>query len=324
MCFYDEGGGFKPMKNERLPIKEKIRQYRWNFEGRSIPMGVGCAWVSAAESEKEGLEILLKSYETGFRYYDTSRRYGESERMVGRFLGEIDRKTIFLATKAGFNYKEAGGFEQFERDFYESFTRLGVDYIDLYQIHDTETYDLCVPRVIPFLREKQREGLIGYIGLGTRSLTAHCQGVACGDLESSLSYMDYNLLKLSALPLIGLARQHGTAFINASVLLFGLIKNPDPLAVDPPAYGPKLLHRRFAVKMQDLCRNLGIDIVAASLQFSLFNPDIDMTLNGLRRMSNLESTINAMRARIEPEHWAAITELQKTHPTIMLADERNY
>jgi D-threo-aldose 1-dehydrogenase len=312
------------MHNEKLPIKEKIRQYRWNFEGRSIPMGVGCAWVSATENGEEGTEILLKSYEAGFRYYDTSRRYGESELIVGRFLREIDRKTIFLATKAGFNYQEPGGFEQFKRDFYESFTRLGVEYIDLYQIHDTENYDRCVPEVIPFLRERQKEGLIGYIGLGTRSLASHCQGVACGDLESSLSYMDYNLLKLSARPLIELARQRGTAFVNASVLLFGVIKSPDPLARNPPAYGPDLLHRKFAKKMQDLCRDLGIDIVAASLQFSLLNPDIDMTLNGLRRMSNLESTINAMRARIEPEHWAAITELQRTHPTIGIPDERNY
>ncbi|MDR1947908.1 MAG: aldo/keto reductase [Spirochaetaceae bacterium] len=312
------------MQNERLPIKEKIRQYRWAFEGRSIPMGIGCAWVSAEENEKENLKILCKSYETGFRYYDTSRRYGESELMVGRFLREIDRKTIFLATKAGFRPQDADGFENFKRDFYESFTRLGVDYIDLYQIHDTENYDLCVPEVIPFLKERRKEGMIGYIGLGTRSLVSHCQGVACGDLESSLSYMDYNLLKLSALPLIELARQHGTAFVNASVLLFGLIKNPDPLAIDPPAYGPKLLHRQFAKKMQELCRNIGIDIVAASLQFSLFNPDIDMTLNGLRRMSNLESTINAMRARIEPEQWAAITELQRTHPNIRIPDERNY
>ncbi|MDR1566967.1 MAG: aldo/keto reductase [Treponema sp.] len=310
------------MQNEKYPIKEKIRQYRWNFEGRSIPMGVGCAWVSAAKTEQEGLEILLKSYEAGFRYYDTSRRYGESELIVGRFLREIDRKTIFLATKAGFSFQQADGFEQFKRDFYESFTRLGVDYIDLYQIHDTENYDRSVPEVIPFLRERQKEGLIGYIGLGTRSLAAHCQGVACGDIESSLSYMDYNLLKLSALPLIDLARRHGTAFINASVLLFGLIKSPDPLA--KPAYGPELLHRQFAKKMQDLCRRLGIDIVAASLQFSLLNPDIDMTLNGLRRMSNLESTINAMRYRIEPEHWAAITELQRTHPTIGIPDEWNF
>ncbi|MDR3145626.1 MAG: aldo/keto reductase [Treponema sp.] len=312
------------MQNEKLPIKEKIRRYRWNFEGRSIPMGVGCAWVGAEENKVEGAKILLKSYEAGFRYYDTSHRYGESELVVGRFLREIDRETIFLATKAGFKFQEADGFEQFKRDFYESFTRLGVEYIDLYQIHDTDNYDCCVPQVIPFLRERQKEGLIGYIGLGTRSLAAHCQGVACGDLESSLSYMDYNLLKLSAQSLIELARRCGTAFINASVLLFGLIKSPDPLAFKSPARGPELLHRQFAKKMQDLCRSMGIDIVAASLQFSSFNPDIDMTLNGLRRMSNLEATISAMHARIEPEQWAAITELQRTHPTIGLPDERNY
>lgn len=313
------------MHNERIPIKEKIRRYRWNFEGRSIPMGVGCAWVSAVENGEDGAEILLKSYQAGCRYYDTSRRYGESELIVGRFLREIDRETIFLATKGGFNSQDPGGFEQFKRDFYESFTRLGVKYIDLYQIHDTENYEYCVPEVIPFLRERQKEGLIGYIGLGTRSLAAHCQGVACGDLESSLSYMDYTLVKLSALPLIELARQKGTAFINASVLLFGLLKSPDPLNFrQRSAYGPELLHRRFVKSMQDLCRSLGIDIVTAALQFPLLNPDIDMTLNGLRRMSNLESTINAMRARIEPEHWAAITELQRTHPTIRIPDERNF
>ncbi|MDR0670520.1 MAG: aldo/keto reductase [Treponema sp.] len=312
------------MQHEKLPIKEKIRRYRWNFQGRSIPMGVGCAWVSADENIEAGVELLLKSYEAGFRYYDTSRRYGESELVVGRFLREIDRKTIFLATKAGFKFEEPGGVEQFKRDFYESFTRLGVEYIDLYQIHDTENYDRCVPEIIPFLKERQKEGLIGYIGLGTRSLAAHSQGVACGDLESSLSYMDYSLLKLSAQPLIELARRCGTAFINASVLHFGLIKSPDPLTFRPPAWGPALLQRRLAKEMQDLCRSLGIDIVAASLQFSLLNPDIDMTLNGLRRMSNLESTLNAMRARIEPEHWAAITELQRTHPTVGIPDERNY
>lgn len=316
-------------------IKERISRFQWELEGRKLRLGVGCTWVgrggNSTVSMNEDVSLLLKCYEKGFRYFDTSREYGESERVVGEFLRQIDRKTIFLATKCQYRppkdpdgnfLRQPEAFEQFQRLFYESFERLGVDHIDLYQIHDSESYGICMDEVIPFLEERKKEGMIDYIGMGTRSITAHCQALADGRVDSALSYMDYNLLKLSAEPIIRLAKEKNAAFINSSVLLFGLLKEKDPTEKAVGGLGAK--RRHYAKELRDLCQRFNIDSIAASLQFSLLNPDVDMTLNGIKRISNLESTIQAMENPLYPEQWAALFRFQNQCGNIRIPDEANY
>lgn len=316
-------------------IKDRINNHLWELEGRKIRMGVGCAWVGRGESYrttlKEDVSLLMRCYETGFRFFDTAREYGESELTVGEFLQNIDRKTVFLATKAKY-YREKysdsmdadsrDAFKCFKRCFYESFERLRTDHIDLYQIHDTNFYGICMDEVIPFLEDRKAEGLIDYIGMGTRSIVAHCQAIVSGHVDSALSYLDYNLIKLSAEPLIQLTREKDAAFVNASVLLFGLLKSADPTA--NPVSGQARRRREFAREMQELCQRMDVDIISASLQYSLLNPDIDMTLNGIKRISNLESTIRAMQNPLYPEQWAEIARLQRTFENIRIEDEWNY
>ena len=308
---------------EIQPIKERIRQFRWNLDGRSIPLGLGCAWLSDMPGE-DPVDILAQCYDLGIRYYDTSRSYRDSEVILGELIKTIDRRTIFLATKSKFPYREANGFEMFKQNFYESFERLRTDHIDLYQIHDTECFDCCLEQVIPFLQDRRKEGLIDYIGMGTRSLTAHQQAIASGLIDSALSYTDYSLLKKPAKPLIELTRRKGAAFINASVLLFGLLKGADNSQTSARLTVQQRKRREFAKSMRDLCREMGVNIIDAALQESLWNPDIDMTLNGIHRRSNLESTLRAMRAAIYPEQWAAILELQRTCDNFEIEDEYRY
>jgi len=260
--------------------------------------------------------LLERCYAAGFRYYDTSRAYGESERVVGQFLRRIDRKTVFVATKARFFYQEADGFARFKRSYYESFERLQTEYIDLFQIHDTDNYRACEAQVIPFLEARRAEKQIGAFGLGTRAHKAHANGITNGRMQSSLSYMDYNLLKTSAEGIIALSRRHGTAFINGSILYFGLVKSDNPLETDFP---PQV--KAFAADMQALCREAGVDITAAAVQFPLLHPDIDMTLIGVKRQSNLDDTIRAMRHPLHPEQWAAIIALQAGCASIGVEDE---
>ncbi len=310
------------MLRQVIPIKEKIMCYLWNHKGRILRMGVGCAWLGR-EGEghfKEGADILEACYKAGFRYFDTSRHYGESEQAVGQFVRRIDRKSIFLATKSPII---GNGIENFKRNFYESFERLHTDHIDLFQVHDTDSYDRSTV-VLPFLQERQREGMIDYIGMGTRSLIAHTHAILSGNIQSSLSYLDYNLIKTAAKPVIELARQHDTAFINSSVLLFGLLKSENPLVSERPLTELALQRRGYVLQMQTLCKQMKVDIVAAALQYSLLNPDIDITLNGIKRLNNLESTIKCMDTVIYPEQWAELFALQKTIKTIDVMDEQNY
>ena len=153
---------------EILPIKEKIRQYRWNFEGRSIPMGIGCAWVSNYYNEaEEGVRLLDRTYEEGFRYYDTSRSYADSELVVGEFLKHIDRKSIFLSTKSRFEPKAFGAaaFTRFKQNFYESFERMGLQNGFIFYIPIP-----AVPQILAIVFsciEKQKKTIImNFVSLG--------------------------------------------------------------------------------------------------------------------------------------------------------------
>ena len=311
-----------------LPIKEKISQHLWNYKDRTIRLGVGCAYSQMYGEDpnlkpfEESRAILLKCYETGFRYYDTSRQYGDSEIAVGEFIKEIDRNTIFLATKGNYKPRDPDGFEVFKRNFYESFERLHTDYIDLFQIHDVDNYSVCCEKVIPFLLERKKEGMIGYIGQGTRSIRAHMQGVGDGYIESMLSYKDYNLIKGSALRGIEVAKKHNAAFINASVLMFGLIKKDHYYFKEDREYtGYTKWERDFTLKMCDYCEKNNIDMIAASLQYSLLNPDVTITLNGIKRFSNLESTLRSMDTVIYPEQWAEIFKMQSENEHFTYEDE---
>ena len=271
---------------------------------------------------KEGVRLLDRTYEEGFRYYDTSRSYADSELVVGEFLKHIDRKTIFLSTKSRFEPRSFGAAActRFKQNFYESFDRMGVDHIDLFLIHDTDDIDSCQREVVPFLIEQKEKGLIDYIGMGTRRLSAHNEGIVSGSIDASECYVTYSLLKRSAEQTIELCAKHDNAFINASLLHFGVIKDQNLPEKIAKAYGHHRRELENALKMQQLCKEMGVDIVAASLQFSLFNPDVDIVLNGIHRMSNIDSTIRSMKEVIYPDQWRRIYELQREDPCMQYED----
>jgi len=307
-------------------MKERVKDFYWKFEGRSIPLGVGCAYLGGADDYRntlaDDLKLLERLYELGFRYYDTSRTYNNSEQAVGELISRIDRKSVFVATKSIYPFRsQKNAFEIFRSNFHESFERLKTDHIDLYQIHETEEFECCVQQVIPFLLQQRDKGLIDYIGLGTRSLNAHELAVLSGNVDSVLSYMNYSLLKRSASHVIDMAGKHGVAFINASVFHFGVIKHPNPLQPGKPVHGYHARNLSSAAAMQQLCREMGVDIVQASLQYPMLNPGIALTLNGIKRDSNIDSTVAAMRAVIYPEQWARILELQEKDPYLNVQDD---
>ncbi len=318
-----KGSAMEQTKREILPIKEKIARHRWKLDNRSIPMGIGCAEVSEYYGKgSEGSDLLLRCYDEGFRYFDTSRSYGNSELVVGDFLRQIDRKSIFLSTKSHFRPRDFGAeaFLRFQKNFFESFERLGTDHIDLFLIHDTENIEICEKEIIPFLREQREKGLVDYIGMGTRSIQAQIEGISSGALDASESYLTYSILKRSAVNAIRLAARKGTAWINASQLHFGVLKLEDPMREAKGASAARRRELEMAAKMQALCGEMGVNIISAALQYSLLDPDVDVVLNGVHRASNIDSTIRAMRDVIYPDQWAKIFALQRTDPCMEIED----
>jgi len=78
-------------------------------------------------------DAVLAALETGYRLLDTAQSYG-NEAAVGRAIKKsgIDRKELFVTTKL---WVSSTGYEKTKAAFQASLDKLGLDYLDLYLIH---------------------------------------------------------------------------------------------------------------------------------------------------------------------------------------------
>ena len=92
-------------------------------------LGFGVYQVPAEETEK----VVAQALATGYRHIDTAASY-ENEEAVGRALGSsgIPRDELFVTTKL---WMEHAGYDATTAAFGRSLDRLGLDYVDLYLIH---------------------------------------------------------------------------------------------------------------------------------------------------------------------------------------------
>jgi aryl-alcohol dehydrogenase-like predicted oxidoreductase len=110
-----------------------------NYEVSEVGFGawaIGGSWGESVD-ETTALAALHGAADTGVTFYDTADIYGDgrSERLIGKFLKERGNENLLVATKMG----RAGDFiptyAQMEKTARESTERLGVESLDLVQLH---------------------------------------------------------------------------------------------------------------------------------------------------------------------------------------------
>ncbi|GAB6944020.1 aldo/keto reductase [Vulcanisaeta sp. JCM 14467] len=185
------------------------------------------------------LRALRVGLEGGINFIDTAEIYG-SEPLVGEAIRGFDREELFIATKVWPTHLR---YEAVIKATKRSLARLGVKYIDLYQIHFpnrrvpiTETM-----RAMEYLVDN---GLIRFIGLSNFSLNQviEAQG-ALKKYEVASIQMPYSLMdrRIEA-DIIPYAKKNGMAVIAYYPLGHGrLIREfpRDALEVIARNHGPK-------------------------------------------------------------------------------------
>lgn len=154
--------------------------------GRNGPevsaMGFGCmsigiadVYTSSIHNDEDAIKLLHRSLELGINFLDTADVYGDSEEKVGKAI-RGKREDVFLATKFGFvqgggaKGRPVNGTPGYAREACEkSLKRLGVDYIDLYQMHRVDD-QTPVEESVGAMAELVREGKVKYIGLSEPSI----------------------------------------------------------------------------------------------------------------------------------------------------------
>ena len=122
--------------------------------------------------EDTAVTVLRRAYESGITLYDTANAYRDSEKKIGRALGDV-RDKVILATKT-IRRDAPGAVEQLENSLH----MMKTDYIDIYQLHQIaqeRDWDIVTGPggAMEALIKAKEQGKIRYIGV-----TSH-NGEAC-------------------------------------------------------------------------------------------------------------------------------------------------
>ena len=289
------------------------------------PLCVGCAPLGDMPEtfgygveEERALRTLEAVFESPINFLDTAASYGdgESERRIGAVLGRMGGlpEGVVLATKADRDL-QTGDFsgEQMRRSVERSLKLLGLDRLQLLYLHDPEhesfEHMMAPGGPVEVLQDLRDEGVIEHLGVAGGPIDLEIRFVETGLFEAVITHNRYTLLDRSAEPLLDVAAERGVALINAAPYGSGILaKGPDAYPRYAYAEAPEEMVER-ATAMQEVCRQFGVPLAAAALQFSLKDSRIASTIVGMTRPERVGQTLDLAAQDIPEELWERLDRL---------------
>ena len=273
-------------------------------------------WVLGAE---ESREIIERAIDLGINFFDTANVYswGDSERILGRVLSGYDRDAQVVATKAHPKWTpdayQPGGRAGLSRKSIEqaienSLDRLGMDSIDLYQLHrwDDET---PIEETLGALDDAVRRGRVRY--LGASSMWAHqfADALHTSDrlgLERFVSMQDhYNLVyREEEREMHPLCAKEGVGVIPWSPLARGYLARPEAEidATRRAASEERLYEQPYRERggvevnerVEQIAEDEGLSMAQVSLAWLLSKDVVDAPIVGTTSVEHLEEAVEAL------------------------------
>jgi aryl-alcohol dehydrogenase-like predicted oxidoreductase len=280
------------------------------------------------------VRIIHRAIEAGINFIDTADVYsaGESETIVGEALAQTARENVVLATKVhgqmGDDPNAAGNSRRWimaECD--NSLRRLGVEYIDLYQIHRPDP-SVDVEETLGALTDLQRAGKIRAFGSSTfpayqvveAQWVAEQRGLSRFYTEQPPYSILVRGIEADVLPV---AEQYGLGILPWSPLAGGWLsgrygdgkENTSHRAagqfasrydVSRPENQRKL---EIVTELANLADKASVTMVELALAFVLEHPAISSAIIGPRTMEQLETQLDAPNVSLSEEILDAIDAL---------------
>ncbi|UTF52920.1 aldo/keto reductase [Natronosalvus rutilus] len=272
-------------------------------------------WRPWVLDEEESHEIIERATDLGITFFDTANMYsrGESERILGNALkGHRDRSVV--ATKCYFQMDEddpnSGGLSRkaIEQELAASLDRLGMDTIDLYQIHRWDE-DTPIEETLRTLDDAVRRNQVRY--LGASSMWAHQFADALHaserlGLERFVTMQNhYNLVyREEEREMLPLCQKQGVGVLPWSPLARGYLTRPDE-RVDATTRGDAeeqlYAHpyregggREINERVEELAEGKGLTMAQVSLAWLLHQEWVDAPIVGTTSVEHLEQAVEAL------------------------------
>jgi len=287
--------------------------------------------------EKTSTSILNAFIDQGGNFIDTADKYADtfSEEIIGKWLCKQNRDELVIATKCFFKTGKDINSRGLSRKHIisacdASLRRLQTDYIDLYQIHETDP-QTPLEETMATLDFLIQQGKVRYIGCSNhpawKIMKASCIAKQRG-YESFISgqYL-YNLLKRDIeIEVLPACRDVGMKLICWSPLSGGMLTGKYTESKKPPedtriALRKDLSENRYPAwyekslaivnKLREIASKRGQTPSAVALAWLLKNESVASVITGAKKTDQIIENCKAGEWIIPDDDWEALDELTK-------------
>lgn len=276
--------------------------------------------------EVESREIIAKALEAGISTFDTANMYslGSSEEIVGRALRDFARRDeIVIATKVFHRMRPGLHGEGLSRksilaEVDASLTRLGTDYIDLYQIH---RWDPRVPveETLQVLHDLVASGKVRYIGASSMFAWQFAKYLFTADLMRVTRFIGmqdhYNLLnREEEREMHPLCVDQGVGVLVWSPLARGRLARPAGEQTGrsrTDGFASSLYDDEADAPILDAIGSIAASRGASRAQVALAwvrqQPTVTSTIVGATSVSQLDAAVASLGLELSADELAALT-----------------
>jgi aryl-alcohol dehydrogenase-like predicted oxidoreductase len=291
---------------------------------------------------------LKTSIDAGINFIDTANIYheGESERLVGgaiKALG-ISRESLVIATKVrgrtGQGPNDVGLSRKHIFDSIDkSLQRLGVDHVDLYQIHG---YDPATPwqETLEALNDLVRIGKVRYLGFCNLLAYQAMKALSISDKNQWSRFVSAQLYYTIAgrdieREIVPLSQEEGLGILPWSPLAGGLLSgkfsadNEGPAGARRSSFDFPIVDKKRAFACVDVMRPIAathnVSVAQIALAYLLHKPFVTSVIIGAKNDEQLADNVAATKVKLSADELQAldtVSTLPLEYPGWMVASQQ--
>ena len=297
------------------------------------------SWRPWVLDEAASRPFIRRALEHGITFFDTADMYslGESERVLGRALKDFaSREQVVVATKVFYPIADGPNGRGLSRKHVMnaidgSLRRLGVEYVDLYQIHrhDPQT---PIEETLSALHDVVKAGKARYIGASSMAAWQFAKMLYVADRHGWTRMVSmqnhYNLVyREEEREMLPLCREEGIGVIPWSPLARGFLagnRRKEDRGDTARAATDEFAHRMYfkdtdftvVDRVAELAAQRGVKPAQIALVWLLGQPGVTAPILGASKLSHIDEAVQALDLHLSAEEARFIEEPYQPHPVL--------
>ncbi len=296
-------------------------------------------WREWILEEAEARPFIRQALDAGFNFFDTADMYslGASEEILGRAVREMVRRDeVVVATKVFFPMSDDPNDRGLSRrhimqSIDRSLRRLGMDHVDLYQIHRWDP-DTPIEETMEALHDVVKAGKARYIGASSMFAWQFAKAQRTAEAHGWTRFVTmqnhYNLVyREEEREMIPLCLDQGVGLIPWSPLARGYLAGNrrqkgegETVRGRTDEYGFGLYYRSGDEAVLDrvlaIAERRGVKPAQVALAWLLGRPGVAAPIIGATKPHHIDEAVGAIELRLDDDELRALDDAYRPHPVL--------